>query len=190
MTARCMDAAALTVALAGADGESVVAAFEPAAGARLVNTVRGLRTGSTRAERARSLAGAGLRLLAPPRATPSASADVGARFLAACVRSLDPIDRAAFVRGLGGAAVAALHRALPSAPTFDSARRSTATHLVKLTHRTLGRSPSLPEWSSLLEALALRGSLEESELLRAIRVVRMSARATSCLALAVELSAR
>ena len=180
----------MTVALAGADGDSLVAAFEPAAAARLVTAVRVLRTGSTRAERALTLAGAGLRLLAASRATPFVSEAVGARFIAAWMRSLDPIDRVPFVRGLGAVAVDALRRALPSAPTFDSARRSTATHLMNLTHRTLGRSPTLAEWSSLLEALALRGSLEESVLLRATRVVRMSARATSCLALAAELSVR
>ena len=185
-----MEAAALTVALAGGDCESVAAAFESAAAARLTAVLLSIRTGDTRAARARRLAGAGLSLLAAPNTARFVSEAVGARFIAAWMRSLDPIDRAPFVRGLGAVAVEALRRALPSAPIFDSARRSTATYLISMTHRTLGRSPTLTEWSCLLDALALRGSLDKSVLLRAIRVVRMSARAASCLSLAAELSAR
>jgi hypothetical protein len=190
MTARCMDAAALTVALAGADGESVAAAFEPAALDRLVTVLRSLRAGRTRPERARSLAAAGIRLLARPRAPQAMSDEVGARFIAAWARSLDPADRAGFVRGLGAASLSALRRALSSAPSFDLAQRSTATHLIHLAHRTLGRPPTLPEWSSLLEALSLRGGLDDPALLRAARVVRMSPRAPACLALAAGVCAR
>jgi hypothetical protein len=185
MTARCMDAAALTVALAGADGESVAAAFEPAERDRLLTTVRALRSGATRPERARALAAAGIRLLRRPRAHHAATDETGARFMAAWARSLAPADREAFVRALSS-----LRLALLSAPAFDPAQRSTATYLMNLVHRTLGRPPTLPEWSSLLEALALRGPLDDAGLLRAARVVRMSARAPACLALAAGVCAR
>lgn len=190
MTARCMDAAALTVALAGADGESVAAAFEPAARHRLLTALGSLRSGRTRPERVRSLAAAGLRLLVPPRASLAAGDEVGARFIAAWARSLDPSDREGFVRGLGAAALTSLRLALPLAPSFDPAQRSTATHLIHLAHRALGRPPRLPEWSSLLEALSLRGGLDDPGLLRAARVVRMSPRAPACLALAAAVCAR
>ena len=190
MTARCMDAAALTVALAGADGESVAAAFEPAERDRLLTTVRALRSGATRPERARALAAAGIRLLRRPRAHHAATDETGARFMAAWARSLAPADREAFVRGLGAASLSSLRLALLSAPAFDPAQRSTATYLMNLAHRTLGRPPTLPEWSSLLGALALRGPLDDAGLLRAARVVRMSARAPACLALAAGVCAR
>jgi|GEM_PF-1290819 len=188
MTARSMDAAALTVALAGADGEAVAAAFDPAARDGLRVRVRALRPVGTRAQRARVLAAAGLRLLAPPREV--ASDAVGARFVAAWLRSLPPPDREAFVRGLAAAPLAALRAALPSAPDFDAARRSTATHLVGVVHRTLGHGPSLAGWSALLGALALRGPLADAGLLRAARALRMGLRAPACLALADELCAR
>jgi hypothetical protein len=187
MTARTLEAAAWTVALAGADGESVAAAFDPAWGARLAVAVAALRPAGARERRARVLAAAGLRLLRAPAAPPAASDALGARFVAAWLRALDPADRAAFVRALGAAPADALRRALASAPTLDAARRSTATHLVGLTHRALGRAPALAEWSALLSALALRSSLDDAALLRAARVVRLSPRAPSCLALAAEL---
>ena len=190
MTARCMDAAALTVALAGADSESVAAAFEPAARGRLVTVLRSLGAGRSRPERARSLAAAGIRLLGPSRAPVAADDEAGARFIAAWARSLDPTDREGFARGLGAASLASLRRALPSAPAFDPAQRSTATHLIHLAHRSLGRPPTLPEWSSLLEALSLRAGLDDPALLRAARVVRMSPRAAECLSLAAGVCAR
>ena len=188
MTARSMDAAALTVALAGADSDAVAAAFEPAARDGLRARVRALRPVGTREQRARVLASAGLRLLGAPRE--GASDVVGARFVAAWLRSLGPLDRGAFVRGLGAAPLAALRAALPSAPEFDAARRSTATHLVGVVHRTLGQAPTLAGWSALLGALALRGPLADAGLLRAARALRMGPRAPACLALADELCAR
>jgi len=185
-----MDATALTVTLAGADGESVAAAFEPAARDRLLTTVRVLRSGATRAERARALAAAGIRLLCRPRVPHAVSDETGARFMAAWARSLAPADREVFVRGLGAASLASLRRALPSAPAFDAGQRSAATWLMSLAHRTLGRPPTLPEWTSLLGALALRVPLDDAGLLRVARVVRMSPRAPACLALAAEVCAR
>ena len=176
------------MALAGADSDAVAAAFAPAAGDGLRVRVRALRPVGTREQRARVLALAGLRLLAAPRE--GASDLVGARFVAAWLRSLDPRDRGAFVRGLGAAPLAALREALPSAPDFDAARRSTATHLVGVVHRTLGQVPTLAGWSALLGALALRGPLADAGLLRAARALRMGPRAPACLALADELCAR
>lgn len=188
MTARCMDAAALTVALAGADGDAVAAAFDPTAREALRARVRALRPEGTRGQRARVLAAAGLRLLVAPRE--GASDAVGARFIAAWLRSLAPLDRGAFVRGLGAAPLEALRAALPGAPVLDAARRSTATHLVGVVQRTLGEAPSLAGWSALLGALALRGPLADAGLLRAARALRMGPRAPACVALADELCAR
>lgn len=178
----------MTVALAGADGDAVAAAFDPAARDGLRVRVRALRPEGTREQRARVLAAAGLRLLGAPRSV--ASDTVGARFVAAWLRSLNPLDRAAFVRGLGAAPLAALRAALPTAPDFDAARRSTATYLVGVVHRTLDHAPTLAGWSSLLVALALRGPLADAGLLRAARVLRMGPRAPACVALADELCAR
>lgn len=190
MTARCIEAAALTVALAGASGESVDAAFDPASRDPLVRAVRRLRPVGTRLERARALASAGLRLLRAPRAVTPVDDAVGARFIAAWMRSLDPADRDGFVRDLGAASLGSLRAALPSSPTFDAAQRSTATHLVDLTHRALSRAPTLSEWASLLGALSLRGSLADHDLLRTARAIRMSARADAFLALAAAVCAR
>jgi hypothetical protein len=183
MSLRRTDAAALTVALAGEDGASLAAVFAAPEGARLVAAARSLRSGESRAARARSLAVAGLRLLAPARAA-APSERAGARFFAAWVRSLDAADRAPFVRQLGPAALSALGAALPTAPVLDAAGRSTATFLLRCARDVAGRPLTLPEWSSLLEALAQRGSLSDAPLPRVDRVVRMSDRADDCRALA------
>jgi hypothetical protein len=158
MTARTLDAAAWTAALAGADGDGIAAAFDPAWRAPLVAAVAALRPAGNRLQRAQVLASAGLRLLRAPVAPTVASDALGARFVAAWLRSFDPADRAAFVHELGAVPMASIRRALPLAPAFDAARRSTATRLAELTHRALGRAPSLAEWSSLLAALALRAA--------------------------------
>ncbi len=178
-----MDAAALTLALAGDDGAHLAPVFDAAEGTRLVATARSLRSGESRAARARSLAVAGLRLLAPPRES-DASDRTGARFIAAWVRSLDAADRDPFVRQLGPSALSALRTALPTAPVLDGAGRSTATFLMRCARDVAGRPLTLPEWSSLLESLALRASLSGPMLPRIERALRMNDRAADCRALA------
>jgi len=184
MSPRRTDAAALTIALAGDDGASLAAVFPSVEAARLVATARSLRSGESRAARARSLAVAGLRLLAPARDAAAPSDRAGARFVAAWVRSLDAADREPFVRQLGPSAISALRTALPTAPVLDAAGRSTATFLLRVARDVAGQALALSEWSSLLEALAQRGSVSGARLPRIERAVRMSDRADDCRALA------
>lgn len=188
MSSRRTDAAALTVALAGDDGSSLAAVFDAAARPRLSSAVRALRSGESRAARARSLALAGLRLLGA--APPAVTERTGARFVAAWVRSLDAADRDPFVRQLGPAALSALREALPTAPTLDEAGRSTATFLMGRARDAAGRPFTFAEWSALLEALAQRGPLPDGVTSRVERVLRMSERADECRALAASVCAR
>lgn len=183
MSPRRTDAAALTIALAGDDGAILAAVFDAAEGVPLAAIARSLRSGESRAARARSLAVAGLRLLAPSREA-AVSDHTGGRFVAAWVRSLDAADREPFVRQLGPSALSALRAALTTSPVLDGAGRSTATFLMRCARDVAGRPLTLPEWSSLLESLAQRGSLSGTTLPRIERVVRMSDRAADCRALA------
>jgi hypothetical protein len=188
MTARCIDAAAWTVALAGDDDPGVAAAFPVSARERLLRATQALRAPGSRSDRARALAAAGLRLLGAADAPPSDV--VGARFLAAWLRAMPAADREGFVRGLRAEALAAVRAALQSAPRLDAAQRSAATHLASVAHRALRRPPTLAEWSALLEGLALRGAIADPALRRAERALRLDARADECLALAAEVCAR
>lgn len=183
MSTRRIDAAALVTALAGDDGASLAPAFAEPSRARFAASLRALRADGPRPDRARALAAAGLRLLAPPR-DPPPSDRVGARFVAAWVRSLDAADREPAVRRLGADATSAVRAALPSAPRLDAAGRSTATWLVRHAVAAAGRPLTLTEWSSLLAALAVRAPLADPALLRVERALRMGDRAEACASLA------
>ncbi len=180
MSDRLSDAAALTVAMAGAAASDVVAALGPLRAARVGEGLAALRHGATSLERARSLAAAALHLGRAEFAAPRSA--LGPSLLRRWVASLPAASRSTLLESVDAPLRSGF--ATGAVPLDDDARR-VAERVAASAFRLLRRALTVDEWSSVLAALAGRGG--DAVGTRVARFVRMQPGGSDAVAFAERL---